>query len=127
MVFETLLTKEFCRFAYSLDLTLLRTGSINRAARYISIMGNSMANSLSARKRIRQAQRRFDRNRARRGRVRTYIRKVEEAIASGDKSAAEVAFSSAMPELHRGAQKGAFHRNSIARKISGLSRQINAM
>ena len=56
-----------------------------------------MANSLSAKKRIRQAARRTDRNRARRSRVRSYIRKVEEAIASGNKSTAEDAFKAAMP------------------------------
>jgi len=86
-----------------------------------------MANSRSAKKRIRQAARRTDRNRARRSRVRSYIRKVEEAIESGDKSAAEEAFKAAMPVLHRGAQKGAFHRNTTGRKLSGLSRRINAM
>ena len=86
-----------------------------------------MANSRSANKRIRQAARRTDRNRARRSRVRSYIRKVEEAIASGDKSAAENAFKAAMPELHRTAQKGALHKNSTGRKLSGLSRRINAM
>ena len=86
-----------------------------------------MANSRSAKKRIRQAARRTDRNRAHRSRVRSYIRKVEEAIASGDKSAAEDAFKAAMPELHRTAQKGALHTNTTGRKLSGLSRRINAM
>lgn len=86
-----------------------------------------MANSRSAKKRVRQAERRSVRNRARRSRVRGYLRKVEEAIASGDKAAAETAFKEAMPELHRGTQKGAFHRNTAGRKLSGLSRRINAM
>ena len=86
-----------------------------------------MANSRAAKKRDRQNERRSTRNRARRSRVRSYLRKVEEAIASGDKAMAEGAFQEAMPELHRGAQKGAFHRNSIGRKLSGLSRRINAM
>ncbi len=86
-----------------------------------------MANSRSAKKRIRQATRRTDRNRARRSRVRSYIRKVEEAIANGDKSAAQDAFKAAMPELHRTAQKGALHNNTTGRKLSGLSRRINAM
>jgi len=78
-------------------------------------------------KRIRQASCRSDRNRARRSRVRSCIRKVEEAIATGDKSAAEEAFKAAMPVLHRGSQKRAFHRNTTGRKLSGLSRRINAM
>ena len=86
-----------------------------------------MANSQSAKKRIRQAARRTDRNRARRSHVRSYIRKVEEAIASGDKSAAADAFKAAMPELHRTAQKGALHNNTTGRKLSNLSRRINAM
>ena len=86
-----------------------------------------MANSRSAKKRIRQTERRSDRNRARRSFVRTYIRKVEEAIASGDKSVAEEAFKAAMPVLQRGAQRGAFHRNTTGRKLSGLSRRINSM
>ena len=86
-----------------------------------------MANSQSAKIRVRQNGRRTERNRARRSRVRNYIRKVEEAIARGDKSAAKEAFKAAMPVLHRGAQKGAFHRNTTGRKLSGLSRRINAM
>ena len=86
-----------------------------------------MANSQSAKKRIRQAARRTARNRARRSHVRSYIRKVEEAIASGNKSAAEDAFNAAMPKLHRTAQKGALHKNTTGRKISNLSRRINAM
>lgn len=86
-----------------------------------------MANSRSAKKRIRQAARRTDRNRARRSRVRSYLRKVEEAIESGDKASAESAFKEAMPELHRGTQKGAFHRNTTGRKLSGMARRINAM
>ena len=86
-----------------------------------------MANSRSAKKRIRKAARRTDRNRVRRSRVRSYIRKVEEAIASGDKSTAEDAFKAAMPELHRTAQKCALHKNTTGRRLSGLSRRINAM
>lgn len=86
-----------------------------------------MANSRSAKKRMRQATRRSDRNRARRSRVRTFVRKVEEAISNGNKVAAQEAFDSAMPVLHRGSQKRAFHRNSIARKLSNLSQRINNM
>ena len=86
-----------------------------------------MANSRAAKKRVRQNERRSIRNRARRSRVRSYLRKVEEAIANGDKAAAKGAFQEVMPELHRGAHKGAFHRNTIGRKLSSLSRRINAM
>ena len=86
-----------------------------------------MANSRAAKKRVRQNERRSIRNRGRRSRVRSYLRKVEEAIASGNREVAGGAFQEVMPELHRGAQKGAFHRNAIGRKLSGLSRRINAM
>ena len=86
-----------------------------------------MAHTRTAKKRVRQIETRTARNRARRSRVRSYLRKVDEAIASGDKTAAEAAFQAAMPEMHRTAQKGAMHRNTVARALSGLSRRINAM
>ena len=86
-----------------------------------------MANSRSAKKRTRQTTQRSDRNRARRSRVRTFIRKVEEAISNGNKIAAQDAFNSAMPVLHRSSQKRAFHRNTVARKLSNLSQRINSM
>ena len=80
-----------------------------------------MANIRSAKKRTRQTERRTTQNRARASRLRTYLRKVEEAIASGDKKAAQEAFRSAQPELMRGAQKNIVHRNAAARKLSRLS------
>lgn len=86
-----------------------------------------MANTRTAKKRARQAEVRTERNRARRSRLRSTVRKVEEAIASGDKAGAEAAFREAMPVLHRTAQMGAVPRNTVARKLSGLSRRINAM
>lgn len=86
-----------------------------------------MANSLGAKKRIRRNGRRADINRTRRGRIRTYVRRVEEAIVSGDKTAAESAMQSAMPELHRGVLRGIMHKNTAARKISRLTRRINAL
>ena len=86
-----------------------------------------MANNRSAQKRVRQSARRYDRNRVRRSRARNYLRKVEEAIASGNKAAAIAAFKEAMPELARSAQKGAFHRNTTARKLSGLQHRINVI
>ncbi len=86
-----------------------------------------MAHSRSAKKRIRQTRRRTAINRSRRSRIRTFLRKVEDAIRSGDKAAAEEAYRAAMPELHRGARKGVLHRNTVARKLSRLSARIRAM
>lgn len=86
-----------------------------------------MANTASARKRIRQTEKRTVRNRARRSRVRTFLRKVEQAISGGDKSQAQDAFRAAQPELHRAVTKGVFHRNTVARKLSRLSARIKAL
>ncbi|NGM21627.1 30S ribosomal protein S20 [Roseomonas stagni] len=86
-----------------------------------------MANTASARKRIRQTEKRTERNRARKSRVRTFLRKVEQAIAGGDKAAAATAFQAAQPELQRAAGKGVFHANTIARKLSRLSSRIKAL
>ena len=86
-----------------------------------------MANSAQAKKRIRQAARREAVNGRRLGTVRTYIRKVEEAIASGNKADAEAALRVAQPHMMRGAQKNVIHRNTVTRKISRLSRQIKKM
>jgi small subunit ribosomal protein S20 len=86
-----------------------------------------MAHSDQAKKRIRQIKRRTEVNRARMGRIRTFVKGVETAIASGDKATAEAAYRAAMPELHRGAQKGMLHRNTVARKLSRLSARIKAL
>jgi small subunit ribosomal protein S20 len=86
-----------------------------------------MANTASARKRIRQTEKRTERNRARKSRVRTFLRKVETAIAGGDKSAAQEAFRAAQPELQRAAGKGVFHANTVSRKLSRLSACIKAL
>ena len=86
-----------------------------------------MANSPQAKKRARQNEKRFAVNKARRSRIRTYLRKVEEAIASGDKSAAESALRAAQPELMRGVTKGVFHKNTAARKMSRLSSRVKAL
>jgi small subunit ribosomal protein S20 len=86
-----------------------------------------MANTDSARKRIRQTAKRTARNRARMSRVRTFLRKVEQAIASGDKGAAQQAFQAAQPELQRAATKGVLHDNTVARKLSRLSSRIKAL
>jgi small subunit ribosomal protein S20 len=86
-----------------------------------------MANTPSAKKAIRRNERRTVVNRTRRSRIRTFIRNVEEAIASGDKTAAAAALQAAQPEIMRGAQKGIMHRNAASRKISRLDRRIKAL
>ena len=86
-----------------------------------------MANSPRAKKRARQNEKRFAVNKARRSRIRTYLRKVEEAIASGDKSAAESALRAAQPELMRGVTKGVYHKNTASRKMSRLSARVKAL
>lgn len=86
-----------------------------------------MANHASALKRIRQTKKRTERNMARRNRIRTFLRKVEEAIASGDASAAENALKVAMPELHRGASKGIMPKKTASRKISRLAQRVKAV
>ena len=86
-----------------------------------------MANSPSAKKRIRQIERRTATNRSRTSRIRTFVRRVETAIASGDKGAALEAFRSAQPEMMRGTKVGVLHRNTVARKLSRLSARIKAI
>ena len=86
-----------------------------------------MANSPQAKKRARQNERRFAVNKARRSRIRTFLRKVEEAIASGDKDAANTALLQAQPELMRGVSKGILHKNTVARKMSRLSSRVKAI
>jgi small subunit ribosomal protein S20 len=86
-----------------------------------------MAHSASAKKRIRQTKRRTEINRARVSRIRTFLRRVEAAIASGDKTQAQEAFQLAEPELARGRKCGVVHRNTVARKLSRLSARIKAM
>lgn len=86
-----------------------------------------MAHHKSAKKRIRHNARRNAINGARIGRIRTFVKKVELAIDGGDKSAAQEAFKSAQPELHRGIGAGVLHRNTVARKLSRLSSRIKAL
>ena len=86
-----------------------------------------MAHHQSAKKRIRRNARRADVNRARVSRIRTFVKKVELAIASGDKDTARAALQAAQPELHRGVTKGVLHRNTAARKISRLSARVKAL
>lgn len=86
-----------------------------------------MANTPQAKKRARQNERRFEVNKARRSRVRTFLRKVEEAIEGGDKQVATDALRAAQPELARGVTKGIFHKNTVARKMSRLSSRVKAL
>ena len=86
-----------------------------------------MAHHKSAKKRIRQTAKRTQVNRARMSRIRTYLRKVEDAISGGDAAEAREALRLAQPELMRGAKKGVLHKNTVSRKISRLSTRINAM
>ncbi|MBE1236148.1 30S ribosomal protein S20 [Phaeovibrio sulfidiphilus] len=86
-----------------------------------------MANHKSAEKRIRRNAVRAKTNHARVSRIRTFIKKVEAAITTGDKSSAQEAFQVAMPEMHRGVTKGVFHKKTIARKLSRLSARIKAL
>lgn len=86
-----------------------------------------MAHHKSARKRIRRNERKTHVNRNRVSRIRTFLRRVEDAIASGDSAAAQTAFAAAQPELQRGVTKGVLHRNTAARKISRMARRIRSM
>ncbi|MEI4235009.1 30S ribosomal protein S20 [Roseovarius sp. D22-M7] len=86
-----------------------------------------MANTVQSKKRARQNEKRAAINKARRSRIRTYLRKVEEAIASGDKEAAAAALRAAQPELMRGVTKGVFHKNTAARKISRFSARVKSL
>jgi small subunit ribosomal protein S20 len=86
-----------------------------------------MAHHKSAKKSIRQTERRTDVNRARMSRVRSFIKKVETAIGTGDKKLAADALKEAQPVIHRGVRAGVLHRNTAARKLSRLSARIKAL
>ncbi|HTZ38050.1 MAG TPA: 30S ribosomal protein S20 [Stellaceae bacterium] len=86
-----------------------------------------MPHHKSAEKRLRQTEKRTVVNRSRLSRVRTFVKKVETAIESGDKAAAQAALQSAQPEMHRATGKGVMHRNTVARKLSRLAARINAL
>ena len=86
-----------------------------------------MANSPQSKKRARQAEARYAVNKARRSRIRTYLRKVEEAIASGDQAAAADALKNAQPELDRGVSKGVLHKNTVARKMSRQAARVKSV
>jgi small subunit ribosomal protein S20 len=86
-----------------------------------------MANHASSKKRIRRNARKATVNGDRRGRIRTFIKKVELAITAGDAEQAEAAFKVAQPEIHRGVAKGVFHKKTASRKLSRLSSRIKAL
>jgi len=86
-----------------------------------------MANTPQSKKRARQNERQQTINKARRSRIRTYLRKVEEAIAAGSLDAAAAALRAAQPELARGITKGVLHKNTVARKMSRLSARVKAL
>ena len=86
-----------------------------------------MANTPQSKKRARQNERRAAVNKARRSRIRTFLRKVEEAIASGGKSAATDALRAVQPELMRGVTKGVMHKNTASRKMSRLAARVKAL
>ena len=86
-----------------------------------------MANHASAKTRIRRNARRADINGARRGRIRTFIKRIEAALTAGDAKQADAAFKDAQPEIQRGVAKGILHKNTAARKLSRLSARIKAI
>ena len=86
-----------------------------------------MANTAQSKKRARQSEARFAVNKARRSRIRTFLRKVEEALAAGNQDAAAIALKAAQPELARGITKGVLHKNTVARKMSRLTHRVKVL
>ena len=86
-----------------------------------------MANTPQAKKRIRRNARRAEINGARISRIRTLVKKVETALAAGDKAAAASALQSVQPELARGVARGVLHKNTAARKFGRLTKRVGAL
>lgn len=86
-----------------------------------------MANTPQAKKRIRRNDRRAEVNGARVGRIRTFVKKVEAALASGDKTEAAAALAAVQPELQRGVSKGVLHKNTASRKFARLTKRLTAL
>ncbi|MEY2884803.1 MAG: hypothetical protein RL490_2527 [Pseudomonadota bacterium] len=86
-----------------------------------------MANTPQAEKRIRRNARRAEINKARVSRIRTFVKKAESTIASGDQASAAAALAAAQPEMMRGVSKGVLHKNTVARKISRLAKRVKAL
>ena len=110
-----------------LEFTKTRRGRLCNLKLITARRDQKMANSPQAKKRARQNERRAAVNKARRSRIRTHLRAVEEAIASGDKDAATAALKAAQPELMRGVSRGVFHKNTASRKISRLNARVKAL
>jgi len=86
-----------------------------------------MANTPQAKKRIRRNERRTEINANRVGRIRTFVKKAESALAAGDKAAATVALAAVQPELARGVAKGVLHKNTASRKFARLTKRLSAL
>lgn len=86
-----------------------------------------MANTKSAKKMVRKIAGRTEVNKSRKSRIRTFVRKVEEAVASGDKTAAVNALKAAEPEIMRGVTKGVLHKNTASRKVSRLAARVKGV
>jgi small subunit ribosomal protein S20 len=86
-----------------------------------------MANTPQAKKRIRRNNHRAEINTSRMSRIRGFLKKVETAIAGGDKTAAAEALKAAQPELARGVARGVLHKNTASRKMSRLSKRVGAL
>ena len=86
-----------------------------------------MANTPQARKRIRRNDKRAEINGARISRIRSFVKKVETALEAGDKEAAKTALQAAQPEMARGVARGVLHKNTVARKMSRLSKRVAAL
>lgn len=86
-----------------------------------------MANSVQAKKRIRGNERKAAVNKSRVSRIRTFIRKVEEAVTAGDKATATDALKAAQPEIMRGVTKGVMHKRTASRKVSRLTKSVKAI
>ena len=86
-----------------------------------------MANTPQARKRIRRNDKRAEINGARMSRIRSFVKKVEAALEAGDKDAARTALTAAQPEMARGVARGVMHKNTVARKMSRLSKRVAAL
>jgi small subunit ribosomal protein S20 len=86
-----------------------------------------MPNIASAKKRVRRTAKRTEINHSRKSRIRNFTRKVEEALAKGDKKAAEAALKAAEPEIMRGVSKGVIHKNTGSRKVSRLTKRVSKL
>ena len=86
-----------------------------------------MANIKSAKKRVLVSAKKTERNKAVKSRTKTFVKKVDAAIASGDKAAAHVALTDAISELSKATTKGVYHKNTTSRKISRLTKAVNGM